>query len=118
VSQSSRRPKKKKRDEADGGLRLVFCKKKKKKVGGRQVCRMMDGLGGTWMVCKREGCFTARCPNFEARLTDGLMKCERRCGTVGMLRHEYIVNDVLEMGRGQVSPIFCELTRVDMIVAG
>ena len=61
---------------------------------------MMDGLGGTWMVCKREGCFTARCPNFEARLTDGLMECEKRCGIVRMLRHEYIVNDVLEMGRG------------------
>jgi hypothetical protein len=65
-------------------------------------------LGGTWMICKRERCLTARSQNPESPLTDGLIKCEKRCGTVGMLLGfgYYKSNDVLEMGRGAGFPLF------------
>ncbi len=51
---------------------------------------------------QKRGVFYCEMPNFEAPLTDGLMKCERRCGTVGMLLgFGYCKsNEVLEMGRG------------------
>lgn len=62
------------------------------------------GWGGRDGLQKR-GVFYCEMPNFEARLTDGLIKCEKRCGSVGMLRHEYIVNGVWKW-KGVDFPLF------------